>query len=334
MKKTTKILFAFILILAMGCGITVYAVDWTAELKNFLQSEKAYYSCSIENLGRLLKLNKDAFKGSYDDKYVVVTGDIQNHSVASNRKQVELYEYGVKAVIDTSDKKLNSKVGSIHVGDTVTVYGQIKLKGWSNDSYEIVADYIDINAVNDFDRGEYIYYGANAVECETYSNLAADGHISFSVPKAWKDEYVMSPLTNNNVNGYQFALNALYPQNVNFPEIFYIFYFDYNFYLDTPPTKPSKGDRQDIEKLIIKNILGNISGDFDIKVDDFKASSEKEYDYYVTTYHPASMKDYRLEFIFQPDDNRGLVCMLYLYFPKTGEFSHVRDVAYVVETLN
>lgn len=328
MKK--RFLITFALLLVLGFGVTVYAVDWTAELKTFMQSERSYLKCSIEDLNRRQSISTDGFKEAFDDRCVVVSGTASAGSVSGNRKEVTIYEYGLKAVIDTSDKNLYTKVGGIKDGDIVTVYGQLNVKGWNNDSYEIEADYIDINITDTVATGEYVYYGTGSMTTTVMDGLCSDGHIKFAVPKEWTDENVVSRLLNNNVNGYQFSLNALYPQNVNFPEIFYAFYFDYDFYLDTPPTAPTTGDRHDIENLIIKNIYNG----FDADADDFKSFADRSYDYFVTNYHAADGKNYRLEFLFVPDGNDGIVCMLYLYYPKAGEFSHVRDVAYVIETID
>ncbi len=50
------------------------------------------------------------------------------------------------------------------------------------------------------------------------------------------------------------------------------------------------------------------------------------------SYDSKDGNDYRLEFLFKPDQ-KGIVCMLYLYFPKEGEVVHTQDVAYVVMTM-
>lgn len=330
--KKKKFLIAFVLLLAFGFGIAAYAVDWTAQLKTFMQSEKTYYSTSVETLSRLQNSEKGSFKTGYGDKYVVVTGSIAADSVASTRREMNIYDYGVKAKVTLADNALQTIAGRLQAGDRVTVYGQLKIKGWNDDSFEIAADHIDVNGYY-VPYDSYVFYGSSSMNGTLIDNLTKDGHIGFAVPKTWTEEFVMTPLTNNGISGYQFSLNAISPQNTAYPENFYIFYFDYKTYLDYPPSSPTKGDRHDIEELVIKNIVDSLGDDFDVDVEDFRASDGNEYDYYLTKYRPKDGNDYRLEFIFVPDGNKGFVCMLYLYFPKEGESSHVREVAYTIGTI-
>ena len=70
--------------------------------------------------------------------------------------------------------------------------------------------------------------------------------------------------------------------------------------------------------------------DFDI--DTLKLSDGKKFDYCSTIYKPKDGNDYRLEFFFK-NDATGIVCMLYLYYPNDNAVNHIRDVAYVINTL-
>lgn len=164
------------------------------------------------------------------------------------------------------------------------------------------------------------------------TDMCSDGHVSIKVPESFMDDYVVSRLTNNGISGYQFALNALDPVNTEYPEMFYCFYFDYETYLDKPPAKPTDGDNEDIEKVIMKNILTGLEDTFRYKVTDITAANGVEYDYSSVTYRPADNNDYRLEFTFKPDST-GIVCMLYLYFPKAGAVNHLDEVTYAVESV-
>lgn len=174
--------------------------------------------------------------------------------------------------------------------------------------------------------GDSVYTGRELTD------MCADGHVSVKVPESWMDDYVVSRLTNNGISGYQFALNALEPVNTEYAEMFYCFYFDYETYLDKPPARPTDGDNEDIEKVIMKNILTGLEDTFRFKVNDLAAANGVEYDYCSVTYRPADNNDYRLEFVFRPDST-GIVCMLYLYFPKAGAVNHTDEVTYAVESV-
>ena len=53
------------------------------------------------------------------------------------------------------------------------------------------------------------------------------------------------------------------------------------------------------------------------------AGNGEKFDYYMTT-APISGSDYRLD---------GMVCSLYLYYPKEGAVRFTRDVAFVLESM-
>ena len=140
------------------------------------------------------------------------------------------------------------------------------------------------------------------------------------------------------MNGYQFFLHAIEPQDLEYPEIFYIFYFNYDQYLDAPPLKPTSGDHRDLEAVVLKNILQKLSGKFDIDIESIKiqknyTDKDMKFDYCQTTYKPADGREYRLEFVFKPDNN-GLVCMLYLYYPMYNTTNHIEEVSYVISSVN
>ena len=111
-----------------------------------------------------------------------------------------------------------------------------------------------------------------------------------------------------------------------------MFYFKYETYLDKVKKDPDSFDIEDIEELIIENILGNLTNTGDIDVETISYPGGKKLDYCSTTYKPADGNDYRLEFFFK-NDATGIVCMLYLYYPNDNAVNHIRDVAYVISTL-
>ena len=75
-----------------------------------------------------------------------------------------------------------------------------------------------------------------------------------------------------------------------------------------------------------------MKNDFKINISDIKDSNGTEFDYFATTYRPKDGNDYRLEFVFRPEE-KGIICMLYLYYPKESAVKHVDDVIYVLETM-
>ena len=84
---------------------------------------------------------------------------------------------------------------------------------------------------------------------------------------------------------------------------------------------------------IVRNILEELDEKFMIKMEEFKDPSGTQIDYFSTTYRPKDRHDYRLEFMFRPG-KKGITCMLYLYYPSDIAVNHLREVAYLVETLS
>ena len=144
-----------------------------------------------------------------------------------------------------------------------------------------------------------------------------------------------SPLTNNGVKGYQYSLNAISPvdkDSMEYPELFCIFYFINETYLKETLSKPTEWDIESIEKEIIKNIVPGLDENYRIDIDDISLHNGEEADYSTLTYKPKDGKGYRLEFVFRPDE-KGITCMLYLYYPTDNAVRHTKEVAYVVETM-
>ena len=153
----------------------------------------------------------------------------------------------------------------------------------------------------------------------------------YNIPSSWSDKKVCSALTNNDVKGYQYYLNALPPYDTKKPEIFYIFYFENERYLEKPPKNANDGDNEYIEEAIVRNILQQFDEETKINVDDIKDFKGTEYDYFSKMIRVGGI-DYRAEFVFIPD-NAGITCMMYLYFPSESSVHHTEEVAYVVETM-
>ena len=323
--KINRIASIFLVVLIFAFNISVGAAEKTARLRDCLEKDHLYLVLPVDYLGEMVNKYSSTFKSNFDDRYLAFTGIIRYSSVSSNHKSVTVYgsEYGIK--VDTSNSSVMTSVGQLKLGDSVTVYGQV-------DGTEIDAEYLVINPEKELSTLDYVFYPDKTYDEKMITDLASDGHVTFSVPAEWDNEYVMGRLTNNNVNGYQFFLNALSPQNLNFPENFYIFYFNYETYLDKVKKNPDSYDVHDIEELIIKNILQNLSDDFKPDVATLKLSDGKSFDYCPLVYRPADGNDYRLEFIFKSDPT-GIICMLYLYYPNDSAVNHVRDVAYVLNNI-
>ena len=320
-----KFIAVFMVILIFVFDLSASAAEKTARLRNSLETDHMYMVLTPDYIGSLISISKSNFKSRYDDKFVAFTGMIKYKSVSDNHKTVIVYGSEKSVEVDTSDSSVIGTAGQLKLGDRITVYGQV-------DGTEVDALHLVINPANEPEAFTYVFFSEKAYDEPAVNDLAVDGHVSFRIPSDWNNEYVMGRLTNNNVNGYQFFLNAIYPQNRDFPENFYIFYFNYETYLDKVKKDMDSFDIEDIEELIIDNITHNLSGNIKIDVSTMKLPDGTKLDYCPTVYKPADGNDYRLEFLFKPDST-GIVCMLYLYYPNDYSVNHLRDVSYVVQTI-
>ncbi|MBO4373856.1 MAG: hypothetical protein J5829_02005 [Lachnospiraceae bacterium] len=331
--KKYKYGIAIILLLSMAVVVPMYARDHAARLKECLQTEYLYYSVPIATLNNEQSSDKNAFKEKYDDRYVVISGSVTVDSVLKNNKGLIIKDInGNKASINTSASEIKKLVESISEGTRVAVYGKLDVTGWSNDSYEIIAKQLTTSANTQFSNGSYVFYPNEEYNGALVDGLTSAKTVKYYIPTTWKDSYVSSALTNNGVKGFQYYLNALSPPNPEYPEIFSIFFFDYETYLEKVPTNPSDGDKKDIEEAIVRNILQNSDEKFKISIETIKDINETKMDYYSTTYRPKDGRDYRLEFFFRAG-KKGITCMLYVYYPSEVAVKHVREVAYLIETM-
>ena len=250
-KKFTACLLALMIVLF---NTSVGAAEKTARLRSCLETVHMYQVFPIDFITSMAAESPSRFKDNYDDRYMAFTGQVRFGSVSDNHKSVKVYGPNHYIEVDTSEQQVKNIAGLLKPGDYVTVYGQV-------DGKEVDAEYLYINPNFEIPSLKYVFYPDMIIDGETITDLAADGHVLFSLPEDWKNDYVMGRLTNNGVNGYQFFLNAISPQNLNYPENFYIFYFNYETYLNPVKKSPDKYDIWDNESIVIKNILSTLSGD-------------------------------------------------------------------------
>ena len=327
-----KFILIFSAVLVVVFNISVGAAEHTARLRYCMDNDHMYIAYTPDYLSYFFASNKSRFDDLFDETYAVVTGIVYTNSISSDKEEFTLYGKEKGIVINSSDSQVKGLVGQLSSGDEVTVYGVIEVKGMTGSSFELKAEHMERTLKKQLPMYSGVYYPEKVYDEEAVTDLAADGHVKFYMPSEWDTEYVKGRLTNNNVNGYQFYLNAISPQNLDFPENFYMFYFKYETYLDKVKKDPDSFDIEDIEELIIGNILGNLTDTGDIDVETISYPGGKKFDYCSTTYKPADGNDYRLEFFFK-NDATGIVCMLYLYYPNDNAVNHIRDVAYVINTL-
>jgi hypothetical protein len=329
------VLLTSLLVISLFCTLfsdPVYAAE-SMRLKKSLESEHFYLPSTIEDLNESIKRDKKAFKESLDDRDVVLKGRIHHGSVSKNGRSMTIFSKdGNNSVeLDTSSDITLPTANSLKtsVGEYVTVYGRLNVNGLNGSLYSIKAHKLVVGN-NEISDADYVTIDNVGYSGTINNKLTRDEHVKMYVPNEWQDRFVSSELANNRVTGYQYTLNAISPGNIKYPENFYVFYFINETYLKELPK--NLDEYREVEKAIVKNILQKMDEDIKVSISGFTDTFGNKWDYSTTTYRPKDGNDYRLEFLFKPDQ-KGLVCMLYLYFPKEGEVVHTQEAAYFAMTM-
>jgi len=340
MKKTVLLCTAALLILlTIAVGNSADAKDRAPKLKDCLQSEYMCYATSVSKLNSGIAANSTQFRDEYDGRYIVLSGELLVKEISNNKKEIKVEDKsGNSCTVDTSSADAKKVVGNLTLNQQVTVYGKISVQGWKKDTYVLVANKIAERHAA-FADGSYVFASdetQRAYKGVLVDDLTSDKTVSFYVPDGWDNQYVKSELVHHEGGkdrtiGHQFFLNAISPQNTEYSEIFYIFYFNYDTYLATIPDNLSDGNKKAIEERIINNILQGSGTNSKIKIETIKDANGSKIDYCSTIYSSTN-GEYRLEFLFRPDQ-KGITCMLYLYYPDDSAVRHVRDTAFLIETM-
>ena len=331
--RQIKYVLVFLLLSMFSMAFPSHARDHTARLKECLQTDTMYYSESIDFLNFRIASSYDIFRKEYADRCIVLSGS-KVGEISKNKKEITIVnDLKQECTVDTSDNEIKQVIEGLKVGDAITVYGTLQLTGWDKKSYKIVAKEINTNSNTKFETGSYVFYSDDEFKGTLVDDLTNSQSVKFYVPSSWKAKYVHEDLTNNGVKGHQYYLNAISPQDRQNPEIFSVFFFDYETYLEKRPAKPTDDDKKKIEKEIVRNILQDVEKKAKITVETIKDANGKKLDYFSTSHRASDGRAYRLEFLFESGE-KGIVCMLYVYFPSEATVRHVRDVAYLIETMS
>lgn len=311
--KLLCVLFSFVFILNMGFK-SVAADD--SKLISSLKKNCIYYVTSIEGI------NAD-----YEGLCVIVYGNISK--MDDSKKEVIIKEGKRECKLDTSAKAVKSIVENLKGNERLMVYGKIKEKGKKDEIYTITVDKVEISTGAEYEIGSYIF--PEKMVTEKKETIDKEG-VSFLTYKEWDNEKVRDYLEDNeNTKGYQYYLNVLSEKNYDSPELFYIFYFRKNNFLENDLWIT---ENRRIELAIINNILCKETplnwwaNNNDIK--NIKCGDESDVHYYTKLCRVAENKSVTLEFVFIPDDD-GIVCTLYLHSPNIDE--HAEQVAFVIESI-
>lgn len=149
----------------------------------------------------------------------------------------------------------------------------------------------------------------------TQERSLGDDVMIYQIPSQWKT--VESRL--EDIEGYCYKLNEIKGHEKNDCEQLYVFYFDNEKYL---LNQTDAGNREGIEKGIVKNIFPNVNFiKFNIagftfptaRIGKDGAYTTPTYDYFDTNYRDKNGTIHNAEFVFLQHGTKGIFCALYIY---------------------
>lgn len=310
--------------------------------------------CSTAYAANIPKLNIDKYPVYIRSKISKVINEASSNyaGTAAKYKEVDIIDVGKVKSIDKNQKSLSVDFGSespitvktnqkdevakLSEGSYVTVYGKLNFESEKKKTVSIKADHLVKK--NDKLLFDYYIYGSKNAYSDSNSILVslANNRIKYRIPKKWSETEPKNydKIFNNKI--YSNKTGKCYYMNLASgdaePEVFCIFYFDNNYFLEQSGDKDRTAD---IEKEIINNICPEDTKNaklWPFPTENSTSSTGVKFDHYVANYD-----NYRIEFAFTPvkghdtNDNGGICVMIHMY---NNDSIKPDDVLYVMNSLS
>lgn len=269
-------------------------------------------------------------EADYKDNYYSIRGTISEKK--KNNKQFSIVgvsgqsEDAIRCV--TNDKELIDFISSLEIGEIVDIYGKLTVDIFDKD-LEVSIDSVkiseDVRPITSYSLKD----GTSIDSKSMYSRSLNEDRINYLIPAAWQTvEHSIKDEKLGEIEGYQYCLNEISSSPAVDPESLFIFYFD-NKLLKNPNDKTQTDS---IERAIIANILDKKPD----KLEKFPLTKVTtyygdKYQYYQDAYRKPLGDGYHTEFIFQADNEDGIIVFLYVYKEKTP---HLSDVLFTMRLFN
>ena len=215
-----------------------------------IDKNPVYAKCNISNV--INEKNKDYSRtaSKYKDVDIIDVGKVE--SKEKNNKSLSVV-FGSESVTVKTNQK--DEVAKLSAGSTVAVYGKLDFESEKKKQISIKADHIIEQ--NDTLVSDFYIYGSKRTYSDRNSKkiTLANNRISFKIPKSWINTEAENydKIFNNKIysekTGKCYYINLV--SGAAEPEVFCIFYFDNNYFLEE---SGDKNRTTDIEKEIINNI--------------------------------------------------------------------------------
>lgn len=321
-------LFSLLLIIPMMlllCGLSFDNVTVMVDT----EKNHVYEYITADDLLADFAKDKDTAADKYDDGYYVISGKIE--SISKKGEKIEIYGTSTvdNHIICSCSKTLRSDALTYNVGDGIGVFGKITVDLIDKDIHIEAEKLVSIRSA--VKSGSFYLLDE---KCINKNNMIKrtlnDGKVSYNIPSEWKTvEKSIVESGVGTIDGYQYVLNHLSNNVDTEPEAFFVCYFDNASKLENADDKKAT---KLIEKAIINNISGEGKGD-SARTRDVTTYYGTKYNYYVGSYTDilnSGNNGYHVEYIFQKNENDGLVMYLYVY---KKEAKHLSDIMFVTRFL-
>lgn len=321
-KKSAAVLF-ILLTIVISCGFTFKKKVVTLDTENHI----LYKNCSVGQISSNMEKDEDLAKKVYDDGYYAIEGVIKE--ISTNHKTVVIEDNkdhdNMTIECSAGDKSVIAQIENLKVGETVLVYGKIRVSAIQS-KVSVDAAQIASGSGGTESETKYSYINGNSYDIASMDNRTlADGKVKYYISEKWAGvEKNNLEYNTQSMEGFQYILNEIPTESATEPESFFICYFDSNAKLND---RGQANDKKGIRKAIVDNILGaDIENKEIIKI---KTYYDSEYYYYVGSYNDKQEQPHRVEFVFQEVGNDGMVVYLYVY----KEEKHLEDILSVMRFL-
>ena len=322
-----KKIFIVILILCTCAGLC--GADWFKETKVMIDTEKdhVYKYCTADEIISEFMADHKGAKETYQKEYVLLSGKVT--SIGKGGKSIILSgntEAGL-TIACSYNKELRKSALELAPGDSIALYGQITVDAFRKDIH-LKAQKIIKPPSAVISKDVYYLLDGSCFDKEKAKKVTLHSEgVEYYIPLSWNEvEHNIMEEELGTIEGYQYVLNKINGNPDPVPESLFVCYFHNKEQLADHLNDSDKTEL--IEKAIVENILGEVRKFPSKKV---KTYYNSVYTYYSGVYRKTieTGAGYHTEFVFQADDDEGIVLILYVY--KDAE--HISDVLFLTRFL-
>lgn len=313
---------------ALCACLTLCGAGWFDSTRVVIDTENnpVYQYYASDDVVAVFDINENIAANKFNGMYVLFSAKVRR--VGKDGKNMTLFSpaYPERDIVCSYDKSLRTAATAYKAGETVAVYGQIKVGAFDKELRLEVDKIVKVPDVATSSNMYYLLDGSSFDKAEAKKVTLNGGRVEYYIPSYWEGiQHDMEAEGLGSMEGYQYVLNQMPGSTDAVPESLFVCYFDNRKQL---ADLNDADETEQIEKAIVENILGDVGK---LPSKEVKTYYGSEYDYYTDSYQTIfeTGAGYHTEFVFQVDGEDGMVVVLYVY----KEAKHVSDVMFLMRFL-